>query len=816
MGLFLSVVFALVALCLASARLPSSGLAHEAAAATAPVTNPQRAGALLAPGTTALDLSVDSAVATNCAWSLGAAKPYAHMTAFSKGAGSTSHGAHLTGLDPSPAVLNRVYVRCASNPGVVRALEYRSLAKVNPSFPRTGNLWGSSFRNKSPAALARTDLWIASGNVNEKRVRKLRELNPNILVLNSINAVEASGLSESYYLHDIHGKRVEVWPGSYRLNLTKPYVADYQARSAYRLLLKNHLICDGIFFDNVMTSQAWLTTDIYGNPFEVDANEDGKVDDPASFDEAWEAGVFREMREFRRLMPHAIVIGHSMKIEEPGIAQLFNGISIGFRTADVLEHEVSFDSVLAEYNSWMTKAVKPHVTMFEASPPDQIAYGYDYSPWKKIPASTLEFARTLFPYMRFGLGLTLLGDGYFAYEFGDTWHGNDWWYDELNFNLGHPRGAARAVRVGPPVAEALLPGGNFERGAIEASGWDFWADSENGYQASAQIDNSNPGAGNSSARVDVTATGGVDWRVNLSSNAASVRKGKGYEITFRARADRARPVSVAVQNSQDGQRYSEWYTLNLTPGWKPYHVSFESSGTDSKARVEFMPGATTGSVWIDNVRFFPQRKVIYRREFSHGLVLLNPNRQPQKITAGKGWRRLKGAQAPRWEMMMDDSQPGFTTSKSAQVKALDSGESTAVGPFFHSWNGAVHLLPGHSGASWRLKIPGANVYSIDAWWPAAPEAKGWSKVARYEVYVDGRRAASRQLDQTGGGDRWHRLATIYLPMGRKTSVRLVCSDMRPCAADALYLRSRARYNDGSIARSVVLAPMDAIVLRRAG
>ena len=41
--------------------------------------------------------------------------------------------------------------------------------------------------------------------------------------------------------------------------------------------------------------------------------------------------------------------------------------------------------------------------MFEASPPDQIAYGYDYSPLEKIPASTLEFARTLYPYMRFGL-----------------------------------------------------------------------------------------------------------------------------------------------------------------------------------------------------------------------------------------------------------------------------------------------------------------------------------------------------------------------------------------------------------------------------
>jgi len=441
-GLYLSLAVALVALCSASSPLPGSGPARNAAAATDPVSNPQPASTLLAPGTTALDLSVDSAVATDCAWSLGTAKEYSAMTRFSSGAGNTSHSTSVTGLDPSPAVLNRVYVRCASNPSFALALEYRSLGRANPSFPRTGNLWGWwDIWKKSPTYLARTDLWVAYGDVNEQRIRAIRKLNPNVLVLNSINAVEESGLPEDWYLHDIHGKKIEVWPNDYRLNLTKPEVADYQAHAAYDLLLKNHLICDGMFFDNVMTTQSWQKTDIYGNPFVVDANNDGKADDLTVFDAAWKAGVFREIREFRRLMPHALVIGHSMNIQESGIAQLFNGLSIGFRPADVLEQELSFDSLFEEYRSWMTDALKPHITMFEASPPDQIAYGYDYSPWKKIPASTLEFARTLYPYMRFGFGTALMNDGYFAYEYGDTWHGNDWWYDELNFNLGHPRGA---------------------------------------------------------------------------------------------------------------------------------------------------------------------------------------------------------------------------------------------------------------------------------------------------------------------------------------------------------------------------------------
>ena len=182
-----------------------------------------------------------------------------------------------------------------------------------------------------------------------------------------------------------------------------------------------------------------------------------------------------------------------------------------------------------------------------------------------------------------------------------------------------------------------------------------------------------------------------------------------------------------------------------------------------------------GSVWIDDVHFFPHRQVIYRREFDHGLVLLNPNWQTRRIAVGKGWRRLKGSQAPRWEFMVDDSDSGFTASKKATVKTLDSGFETAAGPYFHAWNRKAHLLPARTSASWRLTIPGADVYSIDAWWPAAPAAKGWSRAARYEVLVNGKVVAARSFNQSRYGDRWHRVARLRLPVGKHAVVRLVCA-----------------------------------------
>jgi hypothetical protein len=46
-------------------------------------------------------------------------------------------------------------------------------------------------------------------------------------------------------------------------------------------------------------------------------------------------------------------------------------------------------------------------------------------------------------------------------------------------------------------------------------------------------------------------------------------------------------------------------------------------------------------------------------------------------------------------------------------------------------------------------------------------------------------------------------------------VRLTCPGAAPCIADALHLRSLARYNNGSRAGQVTLQPMDGIVLQRA-
>jgi hypothetical protein len=410
-----------------------------------PITQPNPASTLLPPGTTQIQFSAQSVQPASCGYAVGAAPSYASMTPFDSGQGTLSHQTVVRGLSPDTLQMNDVYVRCDSAPGYALHLLYRSLPAINPHFPRKGNLWGSAgvMAGGVPHA-ARIDLYLGA-NFTATQIKALRQLNPNILILTSINTVENQGLPDDYYLKDIHGNKIEVWPNTYRLNLTKPYVAEYQAQFAYQSMLNTGMMVDGCFFDNFFTTQSWLKTDIYGNPIQIDADGDGKPDDPATLDAAWRAGVFHELDTWRSLMPNAYASGHLPRPPDSDTTGVFNGDSFGFWTTYVLEGKQTFQSFWNIYNNWYVDGHKPVITMTEAAPPFQIGYGYDYSPLTHIPPSTLEFARTYYPYMRFGLMFTLMNDGYFAYEFGDTQHGQDWWYDELDFDLGNAQGPATLV-----------------------------------------------------------------------------------------------------------------------------------------------------------------------------------------------------------------------------------------------------------------------------------------------------------------------------------------------------------------------------------
>ena len=787
---------------------------------TIPVAN----STLLPPGSTQIELTVQTDQTTTCRYALDSPDPYNRMAPFGQSGGSTYTGV-IRGLNPDPNTVNHVYVRCADQPEIVQEFLFRSLSDADPPFPRTANLWGDwqEFLVKGWDYMARIDLWVVWDGATSDQIAQLRSRNANIRVLTTINAITHSGLGDENYLKDIHGNKIEVWPGVYRLNITKEKVAEDQAKYAYQTVLDTGMMADGVFFDNVHLTQSWLKYDVNGDRVYIDANENGVADEDEpgyDLDAAWKAGIFHELETFRDLMPHAITNGHAMKIAEPGIAELFNGIGTVYWTADVLEEQTPFYDLWNDYKAWMEIAREPHVTMIESSPLDDIAYGYGYPPQLEtnIPDSTFDFAYTYYPWIRFGLALTLMNDGYFLHDFGDLWHGQDWWFDELDFDLGYPLGPAARVDLGGGTPVNLIENGGFETYPFVPP-WFFWVKPGSGSFASLLQDTSDYASGTASARINIDSTSGTNSHIILFQDDLSLQDGVTYDVAFWAKSSATRNITLSALKSSDGSiKYGLLEHVAIGTEWQEYMVSFEATATASDAKLQFSLGETSDNVWLDDVRMNVRPPDIYRREFSNGLVLLNATNETQTINVGSGFSRLVGSQAPMLETIIDDSDPGFSIiTGSWSDTSFDSGSRKTTGLYYHDWgSGCRESDGGGDQARWDLPISATDTftYTVSAWWPAAPEADNWNSSVTYEVIADGNVVASSTLDQRSGGDEWNQVAEVQLVPGDAPYVRMTCTGSAPCIADALLLRSQARYNDGSTAAQVTLQPMDGIVLRR--
>lgn len=779
-----------------------------------PLSDPQPPSTLLPAGATTVELTLRAATLTLCSYSVGAPLPYSAMTPFDETQPSAAPHTVIRGLNPDTTKINDVYIRCLADPDSVMHLQYRALPSVKPGFPRTANLWGSgNFTGKGMQYAARIDLWLGM-HFSPGQIAEIRKYNPNVQILTSINTVENNDVPDDYFLRDLKGQKIEVWPGAYRLNLTRPEVAEYQARYAYDAWLRDGMMSDGCFFDNFMMTMSWVH-DIYGNKPDVDANGDGKPDEKKWFDTAWRAGVFAELRAWRKLMPWALATGHSQGYPTPEIAEIFNGQGIGFYTTDVIEGKKSFNWLWDYYKAWCTRTVQPAITSVESAVPDQIAYGYDYSPQRHTPPSTWDFGRNYYPYMRFGLAFTLMQDGYFMHELGDTHHGQDWWYDELDFKLGEPQGAAREVAVGKASDKNLIENGDFE--AVLDKDWTFWFNRKNGYTASVARDTAVKHGGQAAAHITIKNSGAKSSSTELTQPRRVLKAGQAYDLKFWAKATPPRKVTLsASQGTPEWRNYGLREEVIPNGQWTEYTATFTATQSASDTRVQFILGTESGEAWLDDVRLTEHADTVYRRDFANGVAILNPTTKRQTVPLGEGFARLKGPQAPRYQYIVDDIQTGFSATGAWQAVELDTKEWLATPPFYHAWRGTCHkLASGQGEAQWDLALRGAGAYTLQAWWPAAPEAKDWTRQAVYEVVAGGRVVATKTLDESQTGDEWHTIAEgLKLAPGDNPIVRVRNAGTGPLVADAIHVFSAERYNDGTPAREVALEPMDGIILER--
>jgi hypothetical protein len=327
-----------------------------------------------------------------------------------------------------------------------------------PPFPRIANCYGIRLvPDSSPEDIAEVAKWdLLIGGVwanwgDPESVRQVREKmqavrgkNPHVIILDFSSSApyadpKDKSFPESGWLLQPDGSRIEGWPGTQMINLTKPEVVDWlAARSVASVREKGFggtfIDCMGSGFDG------WACNIESGKTYEIDADGDREADDRRQLDEQWTAAKTELSRKVREALGPDVPF-MTNQAGEWGFPHM-NGILLEDWLDYVLEGRMDWDSVLQAYLHWTTEPHQPTLTTIVSSSGVQPPF----DPWRTLNeagrTALLEHGRSLLPRMRFGLATTLMGDGYFAYDLHTRWRGQRWWYPEYDAPLGYPKGPA--------------------------------------------------------------------------------------------------------------------------------------------------------------------------------------------------------------------------------------------------------------------------------------------------------------------------------------------------------------------------------------
>ncbi|MFQ3576181.1 MAG: endo-1,4-beta-xylanase, partial [Cytophagales bacterium] len=150
------------------------------------------------------------------------------------------------------------------------------------------------------------------------------------------------------------------------------------------------------------------------------------------------------------------------------------------------------------------------------------------------------------------------------------------------------------IRVGNPVIN-IIENGEFNNGT---TGWSVQNNS--GATSTFQVVTNGNLSGNNAGRVCPTNPGTADWHVQLRT-AAPLELGKSYNISFLARADAARTMSVALQQEGGDFAFHFGQQVSLTTTAQTFSIDYTSTVNDPSALLKFFLGNNASCVFIDRV-----------------------------------------------------------------------------------------------------------------------------------------------------------------------------------------------------------------------
>ncbi len=312
-------------------------------------------------------------------------------------------------------------------------LSYAQTKTPTNEFVRTANyfLMSGPVLDKGLSVLSTFDLIVIPVEAqlyNKSFFDQIRTQNPDIVILaymptvswndlywnDSLHKSLYAGIQSDWWLKDAGGQQVSIWPGTRALNVTSSW-ADYLSQFVK---------------DNVLSTGLW----------------DGVFYDEVSYRPDWNPGFVHIAKTTRELVgdkPVIITNGSS----DDALAPHVNGRMFE-----------SFPSTTASLRDWKNN------TLDYLQEQKEVAY----DPINIINVNTDNTGlQNDFQKMRFGITTTLLGNGYFGFDYGTEDHAQLWTYDEYNAYLGAPKTSLQSTLN--PQQTALTTGvweREFEQGKV--------------------------------------------------------------------------------------------------------------------------------------------------------------------------------------------------------------------------------------------------------------------------------------------------------------------------------------------------------------
>jgi hypothetical protein len=170
--------------------------------------------------------------------------------------------------------------------------------------------------------------------------------------------------------------------------------------------LQSSGLWDGVFYDNIWGDVAWVGG---GN---LDFDNDGQRESALVANSLWVAGTTKMLNLTRTLCGSNFIILGNGRIHWPYQSILNGSMLEAFPSS--WENGGTWSGSMESYKKLPTLNAKPLVSVVNVFDKDKTNYRL----------------------MRYGLASTLLGEGYFSFDYDVSNHGQTWWYDEYAVKLG--------------------------------------------------------------------------------------------------------------------------------------------------------------------------------------------------------------------------------------------------------------------------------------------------------------------------------------------------------------------------------------------